>query len=437
MSDGERERLQWHLLRSHAVTAGAPLPVDHVRATMVIRANQLGAGGAGVAPELLDGLIAALNDGITPFTRGIGALGTGDLGTLAEIALAVLGEGEVWEAGQLVRARAPSGEVSLGMRDGLGFISSNATTLAHAVLLCTDAQTLADAWLGTAALSFEAIGADPVVLDARVAAGRGSPHQAAVAARMRALLDGYALPPREDARPVQDPYPFRVMPSVDAVPHGALQSLSELLEREINSRSENALIADGEAWPNGNFHGAELASALDRLRAALAQSASLIAARVSALLEPRFSGLPQFLALEPGVDSGAMIVEYVAHSAASEVRSLSGSVAEQSVSASMGVESHASLSSTSARRAADQLDALRVLVACELVVAVRALRLAGGTPTGAGTRELFAAAAPHLPVELSDRSLSPDLETARMLLTRWCTGMGIGGEGSVAPWRMS
>ena len=179
------------------------------------------------------------------------------------------------------------------------------------------------------------------------------------------------------------------------------------------------MIADGEAWPNGNFHGAELASALDTLRAALAQSASLIGARVSALLEPRFSGLPQFLALEPGLDSGAMIVEYVAHSAAAEVRSLAGSVAAQSVTASMGVESHASLSSTSARRAAEQLEALRILVACELVVAVRALRLAKRAPAGSGTRSLFAAASPALPAELGDRSLSPDIESARMLLTRW------------------
>ena len=69
---------------------------------MVVRANQLGAGGAGVVPALLDALIAALNAGITPFTREFGSLGTGDLPGLCDIALALLGEGLVWQDGELV-----------------------------------------------------------------------------------------------------------------------------------------------------------------------------------------------------------------------------------------------------------------------------------------------------------------------------------------------
>ena len=39
---------QWRLLRSHAGGGGAPLTVEVVRAAMVVRANQIGAGGAGV-----------------------------------------------------------------------------------------------------------------------------------------------------------------------------------------------------------------------------------------------------------------------------------------------------------------------------------------------------------------------------------------------------
>ena len=52
----DRERFQWNLLRSHAVSAGRPLAPELVRAGMVTRANQLGLGGAGTAPGLLDGL---------------------------------------------------------------------------------------------------------------------------------------------------------------------------------------------------------------------------------------------------------------------------------------------------------------------------------------------------------------------------------------------
>ena len=224
------------------------------------------------------------------------------------------------------------------------------------------------------------------MLDPRVQAALGAPGQAAVAARMRELLAGAALVPDAPDRLVQDPYPFRVLPQVDGVTHGALWTLDEVVRRELNARPENALVEAGRTLPTGNFHNAELAAALDSARNALAQSASLIAARVSALLDPRMTGLPPFLADSPGRDSGMMMLEYTAHSAAAEIRSLAMPSGTQTTWASLGVESHASLSSIAVRRTADALEALRVLVATELVVALRAIRHAGRTPAGAGTQ---------------------------------------------------
>ncbi len=89
----DREAYGLNLLRSHACGAGLILTVPVVRAAMATRANQIGAGGAGVANELLDALVGALNAGLTPFTRELGSLGTGDLTNLADVALALLGEG--------------------------------------------------------------------------------------------------------------------------------------------------------------------------------------------------------------------------------------------------------------------------------------------------------------------------------------------------------
>jgi histidine ammonia-lyase len=148
----------------------------------------------------------------------------------------------------------------------------------------------------------------------------------------------------------------------------------------------------------------------------LAQSAALIAARVSALLDTSLTGLPAFLALDPGPDSGALILEYTAHASAAEVRSLVTPVAAQTVSVARGVESHASLAPIAARRAHEALDALRVLVAVELVAAIRALRLAGHEPLGAGCHLLYAQAAAVLPDDMADRPLAPDIEIARGLL---------------------
>ena len=419
ITDEDRERFQWNLLRSHAVSAGRPLAPELVRAGMVVRANQLGAGGAGVVAELLDGLVAALNDGITPVTRELGSLGTGDLPALSEIALALLGEGKVLRGGQLVGAPALAQPARLGLRDALGFISSNAVTAGHAALLTVDARALHERWLAVAALSFEALDADPVVLDARVQMGRGARGQAIVAERMRALLAGAPFDPGAPDRLVQDPYAFRVLPQVDGVANDALRVLDDVVTRELNARAENALIHEGRAFPTGNFHAAELGAALDGLRAAFAHSSSLIAGRVSAILDPRMSGLPPFLADDPGPDSGHMMLEYTAHAAAAEARSVAAPMATQSVWASLGVESHASLAATAASRTRQLLDAMGVLVATELVVAMRAFRLRGREPSGAGVRALFEAAARVLPADPGDRAFGRDVEAARELFGEW------------------
>lgn len=417
IAEDAREAFQWNLLRSHAVSSGHPLAADVVRAGMVTRANQLGAGGAGVAPELLDLLIGALNEGRVPLTRELGSLGTGDLPGLAEIALALLGEGWLLTSdGQTIPAAPPAVPVRLGLRDGLGFMSSNALTAGRAALLMLDLHALMASWLTVAALSFEALGADSVVLDESVQAARGMRGQTAVAARMRELLAGAGIEVGAGRRPIQDPYPFRVLPQVDGVLSDALQALEGVLMRELNSRTENALIHGGRAWPNGNFDAVELGSALDSLRGALAHSASLIAARVSAFLDPRMTGLAAFLASQPGQDSGVMMLEYTAQAAAVEVRSVAAPMATQGVWAALGVESHASLAATAARRAEQVLEPMRVLVAIELVVAMRAFAFVGRTPRGAGTRPLFDAAARALAHGLEDRAFGYDVQVAIELL---------------------
>jgi histidine ammonia-lyase len=427
----DRERYGLNLLRSHACGAGLILTVPVVRAAMATRVNQIGAGGAGVAGELLDALVGALNAGLTPFTRELGSLGTGDLTNLADVALALLGEGRVWRGDDLIDAAQALSDAGLqpgrlGPRDGLAFISSNAFSIGYAALLVVDARRLLDAWLSVAALSFEAAAADPVVLDPRLHSGTHRPGQAAVAGRMRQLLAGL----RERAREpgplgIQDPYPFRAQPQVDGAVHDALRALEETVYHELNFAGENALIVPGAdlALPNGNPHAAPLANAIDGLRTALASSAALIAARVSTLLDASLTGLPPFLARHPGPESGALVLEYTAHAAVAEVRSLVTPVAAQTVSVSRGVESHSSLAPIAARRAHETLRALRVAVAAELVVAVRALRLAGQEPVGAGTQTLWELASERLDPDLGDRPLHPDVEAARELIDAWETAL--------------
>jgi histidine ammonia-lyase len=421
----ERPGQQLRLLRSHACGAGRLLPAERVRAAMVVRANQLGAGGAGISDELLEALVGALNAGFVPVARELGSLGTGDLPVLADIALALLGEGRAWGAGTPVDAAGVLADAglaapALGPRDGTAFMSSSAATIGHGALLAERARRLLERSLGVAALSFMAAVADPVVLDARVQSARAHPGQVAVAARMRELL-GVGREPATGRTegPVHDPYPFRALPQVDGALHDALSGLDAVLAVELNAAAENALI-DPEAvaaLPTANFHIVALALALDQLRAALAQSSSLVAARVTAMLDPGLMGLPAALSVEPGPSSGAMMLEYTAQDAAAQVRVLATPVATQTTTVGGGIESHASFAPLAARLADEALDSAAVAVATELVVALRALRMRGQEPSGTPAAYLFARAAARLDADLGDRALSEDVEEARRLVT--------------------
>ena len=416
---------QWRLLRSHAGGGGAPLTVEVVRAAMSVRANQIGAGGAGVGEALLEGLLGALREGVTPFARELGSLGTGDLTVLAEIAVALGGEGSCWVGDDVVpaaEALAAHGlePVRYGPRDGIGFMSSNAVSIGLASLVFNDASRLLDSALRVAALSYAATGADLAVLDPRVHAARPHAGQVEVARRLRELLGAGAPRDREPRDgPIHDAFVFRCVPQVEGMLLEALERLAGVLAVELNVAGENALMlpGDGVALPNGNFHAGVLTLALDSLRGAMAQSASLIAARVSALLDPEVTGLAPQLARDPGPDSGAMILEYTAHAAAAEVRSLAATAASQTTTVQSGIESHANFAGHSARRTSDALGRMAVAVSAELVLAVRALRLRDEAVTlGAGGRGLYEAAVGCLDADMSDRPLSGDLEAARRLL---------------------
>ncbi|WP_197364623.1 aromatic amino acid lyase, partial [Streptomyces clavuligerus] len=80
------------LLRSHAGAVGAELPAREVRAMLVIRAQQLLAGGAGLNPAAVTAICAALDSGAYPVVNEFGSVGTGDIAALAQLGLALVGE---------------------------------------------------------------------------------------------------------------------------------------------------------------------------------------------------------------------------------------------------------------------------------------------------------------------------------------------------------
>ena len=394
------------LIRSHAGGAGPVLDVARARAMLAVRLNQLAAGGSGADPALLDVLAQALNLGLIPPVRMIGAIGTGDLTALAWTALCILGE-RPWQGGTMPPFRLDPGDAG-------AFMSSNAATIGEAALACADLGELLAAATVVAALSFVAVHGSAESYAAAVHAARPHPGQQAVAARMRELLAG------QDIRPgrIQDPYGYRALPQVHGPAVDAVRALGQVLAVELNAAAENPVVdvAAGDIANNGNFYTAHLGLGLDAARAALFQTAALSAARLGTLVEPAFTGLPAFLAGDQPASSGVMALEYVAHSALADIRRLAAPAALGSAVLSRGLEEQANFSTQAARAATDTVAAYRIVLCCELVAAARALGMRGSAPAPGPLRSGYDLAARTLDPRTEDRPLDSDVDAADRLL---------------------
>ena len=402
------ERSGLRLMRSHAGGGGPLIAAELSRAMLVVRLNQLLAGGSGVDPGVLDVLAQVVNAGLSVAVPTHGAIGTGDLTALAATALCLLGERD-WEP-----AGAAQPRFALASSDAPAFMSSSAATIGEAAVACHDLAGLLTAGTLIAAFSHLATGGSTEPYAEPVHRRYHRAGQQAVAAQLRLLLDH---PGRPAAR-IQDPYGYRALPQVHGAAVDAVAQADLVLASDLNGTGENPLIdAAGHAvWHNGNFHTAYLGLALDAVRAALFQTSALSAARLGTLVEPRFTGLAPFLADGPVPSSGVMILEYVAHAAIADIRRLAAPAALGSAVLSRGVEEHAGFSTQSARATTDVVPAYSLVLACELVAAARALRMRGIRPAPGPLADAFGQVTAALPAGLLDRPLDEDLAAAQQLL---------------------
>ncbi|MGY4737353.1 aromatic amino acid lyase [Streptomyces sp. ATMOS53] len=310
--------------------------------------------------------------------------------------------------------------VTLQPGDALALLSSNALALGQAALAQGALDTLLRATHAVAALSLAAVSGSPEAYAAPVHALRPYAGAARAAGEVRRLLGLPDRPTRHSGGRVQDPFGFRAFPQAHGCALDACERLREILEVEVNCPSENPLM-DAEsnaAYHHGGFFAAPLGLALDAADLALLQTAQLSAARLAALGDPGLTGLPAFLGAGPASSSGTMILEYTANSALAELRSCTTPASAGHAVLSRGLEEAASFAGQAARQTLRATDAYTTVLACELVSAVRALRMrphphphSMPSPT-----EVFAVAAAALPAGTEDRPLTDDVTSAAQLL---------------------
>ena len=383
-------RLQLNLVRSHAAGVGDPLPRDQTRALMAARINCLLKAHSGIRPQAIQLLADCLNLGVLPVIPSQGSVGaSGDLAPLAHMALLLVGEGEAWDGvavlpGGLALARAGLTPLVLEAKEGLALINGTQLITALGNLAVARLALLLPLADEIAALSLEALQGTRAAFDPRIHLARPHPGQIQVAAHMRGILgeSSEICESHKDCHRVQDAYSLRCIPQVHGVARDALAFCGGILERELNSATDNPMIFTDtrESRSGGNFHGQYPAFACDVLAIAACDLASISERRQERLVNPAYSDLPAFLTQHGGLESGFMMAHVTSAALVSEMKGLAHPACVDTIPTSAGKEDHVSMGPIAARKLCRAVDALEQVLAVEARMALEGVRILGKAP---------------------------------------------------------
>ena len=427
IESAELNRLQRNIVLSHAAGVGELTPGPIVRLMMALKLANLAQGMSGVRLECIDLLEQLLNTDVLPCIPCQGSVGaSGDLAPLAHLTAGLIGVGEMQRRGERMPAAEALASVGLrplelGPKEGLAFLNGTQFSTAWALAALFDAHALFTTTLIAGALSTEAAKGSDTPFDARIHLARRHRAQIEVAASLRALMQDSQIRAshlKNDVR-VQDPYCLRCQPQVMGAVLSLLWNVAATLAVEANGVSDNPLIfADGagEALSGGNFHAEPVAFAADTLALAICEIGSLAERRVSLLVDPVLSGLPPFLAVEPGLNSGLMIPQVTAAALASENKQRAYPASVDSIPTSANQEDHVSMAAHAARRLAPMLENAQAIVAIELLAAAQGCQFHAPLRSSQTLERVRALLATKVEFMSTDRYLYPDIQAVLQLV---------------------
>ncbi|GAA0591828.1 histidine ammonia-lyase [Virgibacillus siamensis] len=412
--------LQLNLIRSHACGIGNLFPEVVSRTMLVLRLNALIKGFSGVREEVVLLLQELINKQVHPIVPQQGSLGaSGDLAPLAHLALVLVGEGHVYDYdGESVDAldvlsREAIQPITLKAKEGLALINGTQAMTAMGVISYIEAEQLAydSEWI--AAMTVEGLEGIIDAFHPAVHKVRGYKQQEQVAERMNGWLDGSMLITRQGEKRVQDAYSIRCIPQVHGATWQTLDYVKEKLEIEVNAATDNPLIFDNGdlVISGGNFHGQPIALAMDFLKIAMAELANISERRIERLVNPQLNDLPPFLSPSPGLESGAMIMQYAAASLVSENKTLAHPASVDSIPSSANQEDHVSMGTIAARHGAAIIQNARRVLSIECMCALQAVEYKGVDKSSPALYKLWNEFREIVPSITNDRVFSEDIET--------------------------
>ena len=387
LKDEQLSQLSRNTLLSHACGVGPVLADEQARAIMCAAIRNYSHGKSGIHRRVVEALLALLNRGITPQVPSQGSVGY--LTHMAHIGIALLGVGNVSYRGQIVSAQQALAE-AVQWADVIG------------------------------AMSFEAQRGQIAAFDAEIIALKPHPGMQQVGVNLRALLDGSEVIAASKGIRTQDALSIRSIPQVHGAARDQLEHAIKQIETELNGCTDNPLLLgtpdDFRVMSQANPHGQSVALAADLLAIAMAEIGSIAERRLDRLINPHVSGLPAFLVANPGVNSGMMIVQYVAASLCAENRQLAQPAVLDNYVTSGLQEDHLSMGTNAALKLHRALENCTQILAIEYLLAAQAFEFLKEQRFGAGTDTAWRLLREKVPAYDQDRWLAPDIAATASVL---------------------
>jgi histidine ammonia-lyase len=215
---------------------------------------------------------------------------------------------------------------------------------------------------------------------------------------------------------VQDAYSMRCSPQVHGAAKDGIRYGLDVLVTEANSVTDNPLVFPGAIISAGNFHGQPVSQAMDFVKIAVSTLANISERRIEQMVNPDISGLPAFLAKNPGLESGFMIPQVVAASLASENKTLAHPASVDTIPTSANREDHVSMGVTAARFAAMVVSNTAKVLGIEIMCSAQALDLGEKLKPGDGVQAAYKLLRKKIAPLEGDRFLAPDLAAAEQVI---------------------
>lgn len=339
------KQLQYNIIRSHSTGAGSPLPPLYVKAAMIARLVTFLQGYSGVHTELVELLLAFINHDICPYIPEHGSVGaSGDLVQLAHMALALIGEGEVFCQGKCWDTMTVLKEFelkpfSMKIREGLSVTNGTSVMTGIGIVNLIYAKQLLD-WSVVASVMMNEIASSyddfmsPVLNGTKRHEG-----QQAIARAMRDWVAGSGMVRKREnelycrhtekvfEHKVQPYYSLRCVPQILGPVLDELLNAEKVLEDELNSACDNPIVdpETGNVYHGGNFHGDYVSFEMDKLKIAVTKMTMLTERQLNYLFHDRINGiLPPFVNLGVlGLNYGLQASQFTATSTTAESQTLS------------------------------------------------------------------------------------------------------------------